>query len=551
MSARGASEGRGVAGARTTRAALEAELRDLRARLADAEATLHAIGNDDVDALVVTSREGGAPQIVMLEGATAPYRDFVESMREGALTVTEDGIILHANRCFTEMIGRAEVVGAGLGDFLEEGSDLRTLLQNAGGEVSTAEVFLRNAHGEPTPVELSVHLLPLQGARRIGVTVSQRASMSAVQRVTGSGTTGGQAPSSLALHTVVEHLPVGVVLVDARSGSITYANRHAEQILGRPLVGPDRPVAYTELTAWRPDGTIVEPEQHVVTRVLRGEGALREDIARVRGDGTIVQTRVSAVPVLDDAGELASVVLAFDDTTDEWLARTERDANERFRELFLGILGHDLRDPLSALVTGSTLLRQVGELSPTQSRIVDRLHASAHRMARMVNQILDFTSSRLGGGIPLKRRTMSLHDLVRALVAERQLEGGGSRIEVELAGDGTGEWDPDRLGQVLSNLLGNALTHGRPDGVVRVSARGAPGSVTLVVHNEGTPIPRELIPLIFDPFRRADVGKGGHGLGLGLYIAQQIVHGHGGTLTVDSTEADGTTFTAVLPRAPE
>jgi signal transduction histidine kinase len=292
----------------------------------------------------------------------------------------------------------------------------------------------------------------------------------------------------------------------------------------------------------------VEPEQLLVARVIRGEGPVREDLARVRGDGTIVQTRAAAVPVLDDRGDLVSVVLAVDDVTDEWLARIERDENERFRELFIGMLGHDLRDPLAALVTGTSFLRDVGTLSPSQGRIVERLASSAQRMGRMVDQILDFTRSRLGGGITLVRSPMSLHELVSALVGEQLTRHASAHIDVELQGTGMGHWDPDRMGQVVSNLLSNALRYGKLDGQVRVSVRDETADVRLEVHNEGAPIPAEVLPFLFDPFRRGNTRSHKDGLGLGLYIAQQIVRAHGGALTVESSEGSGTTFTLVLPR---
>jgi PAS domain S-box-containing protein len=343
-------------------------------------------------------------------------------------------------------------------------------------------------------------------------------------------------------------VPVGIILVDARSGGTTYANRHAERILGRTLNDTERPISTVDLTAWRPDGSIVEAERLLVSRALRGDCAVREDLARVREDGSTVQIRATAVPIHDDEGRAAAVVLALDDTTDEWLARTERDANERFRELFIGMLGHDLRSPLSSVVTGACVLRRAGDLNATQERTVERLERAGERMGRMVEQMLDFARSRLGGGIPVVCRPTSMHDLVRAIVAEVQPEQGPSRIDLELEGDGEGEWDPDRLGQVVANLVGNALTHGAQDGRVSVRVRGEPGSVTLQVHNDGPPIPENLLPVMFDPFRRAEVNGRGQGLGLGLYIAKQIVHAHGGALTVESSADAGTTFTVTLPR---
>lgn len=221
---------------------------------------------------------------------------------------------------------------------------------------------------------------------------------------------------------------------------------------------------------------------------------------------------------------------------------------ERFRELFIGVLGHEMRDPLAAIVTGSELLLRKGGLDPFQTRVIERIRESARRMGRMTDDILELTRSRLGGGIPLRRAPTSLADLVRTVVADIQTTQPNRKLEQRAEGETRGDWDPDRLAQVIWNLVGNAVVHGDGGAPVRIVVRGEGTSVRLEVHNEGAPIPPELLPVIFDPFQRAEESRRKHGLGLGLYVAQQIVQTHGGTLTVDSSAENGTTFTAILPR---
>jgi signal transduction histidine kinase len=223
---------------------------------------------------------------------------------------------------------------------------------------------------------------------------------------------------------------------------------------------------------------------------------------------------------------------------------------ERFRELFIGVLGHEMRDPLSAIVTGAELLLERGGLDPFQVRVVERIRDSARRMGRMADDVVELTRSRLGGGIPLHRVPTSLADLVRVAVADIQTAHPGRALEQRVEGETRGEWDPDRLAQVVWNLVGNAIVHGDAGAPVRVLVRGEGTSVRLEVRNAGPPIPPDLLPVIFDPFRRAEESLRRHGLGLGLYIAQEIVQTHGGTLTVDSEAERGTTFTALLPRMP-
>ncbi len=548
MTARSNPSLRGAPGERApTREHLEAELAALRQRLADAEATLQAIGNDEVDALVVVARDRGTEEVRTLAGADSSYRHFVESMRDGAVMVAEYGTILNANPRFAELAACGDVVGRTLGELLETEEDLPTLLQNLGAQTKVVTAAMCRPDDTRVAVELSVTALPLVGPRRIGIIVNSQVPES--RRVSVASSPAGARPVSPALAVLLDHVSLGVIAVDARTRTITYSNRRAEEILGRELSGYRDPISHFELAAWRPDGTIVEPNQILIARVLGGEEPVREDLALVRGDGTIVQTRAAAAPVHDDDGRLASIVLTFDDATEEWLARAEREANERFRELFIGILGHDLRDPLGVLTVGSSMLLRRGALEPEDKRIVERLASSANRMTRMVAQILDFTRARMGDGIPLNRQPTSLHDVVRTVLADSLLSQETSRVALSLAGDGIGDWDADRLAQVVSNLVSNALWHGAPETQVCVSVRDEPRSVRLEVHNEGRPIPEDLLPVIFDPFRRAAVAHNRSGLGLGLYIAQQIVRAHDGTLTVESTAERGTTFTVVLPRA--
>jgi signal transduction histidine kinase len=168
----------------------------------------------------------------------------------------------------------------------------------------------------------------------------------------------------------------------------------------------------------------------------------------------------------------------------------------------------------------------------------------------MIEQILDFTRARIGGGIPLEPRTVELQTLASQLVEE--LEGAAPvPVVLEVRGDTRGEWDADRLGQVLSNLLANAIEHGSPSDPIRIDIDGsAPDVVRIEIWNGGA-IPDALRPTLFDPFRRAAGSRTmeqSRGLGLGLYIVQQVVLAHGGTIDLQSTSTEGTRFLIALPR---
>jgi PAS domain S-box-containing protein len=284
-------------------------------------------------------------------------------------------------------------------------------------------------------------------------------------------------------------------------------------------------------------------------RLFSSEAALQTATGR-RLDVVVTMSLPPEDAVLDRV--LATVI----DISDRKAADAEREARLReaeraltFSETFVGILGHDLRNPLGAIISGSDLLLR----RETNERVfvpVQRIRRSADRMTRMIEQILDLTRARLGGGIPIAPSDVDLAALADQLAQE--LEGAAAQqIVVEAAGDMRGHWDRDRLAQAISNLLGNAVEHGAAGEPVRLSLEGeVPAVVRIRVWNAGA-IPEQILPDLFDPFRRGvpdGRARRSKGLGLGLYIVQQIVQGHGGTIEVRSTAGEGTTFTITIPR---
>jgi signal transduction histidine kinase len=228
----------------------------------------------------------------------------------------------------------------------------------------------------------------------------------------------------------------------------------------------------------------------------------------------------------------------------------EQESVARFREEFIGVIGHDLRVPLSAIMTGAHLLslaRQTAEDRDTATRIL----SSAGRMARMIDDLLDFTRGRLGGGIPIERRLVSTKEVCRHVLEELAASHPGRAIVLGSTGDDRAELDADRIAQMVSNLVGNALRYSPDDSMVRVAIDGdSEDGVTLRVCNQGAPIPPDDLTSVFEPFRRgrAHAPANGSGLGLGLYIVERIARAHGGSVTASSSIADGTCFTVWLPR---
>jgi two-component system sensor histidine kinase/response regulator len=221
----------------------------------------------------------------------------------------------------------------------------------------------------------------------------------------------------------------------------------------------------------------------------------------------------------------------------------------RMNEMFVGILGHDLRTPLGAIVTGAQLLeRQLAD--DKQLRTVRRMVSSAGRMRDMIEQLLDLTRARLGGGLGFasERRNVDVAELVGRIADEVRATAPERQVVVRGSGDFETAADATRLAQLFSNLLSNAIVHGTAGTPVAVTLEGRPDEIVAVVANAGA-IPDDVLPRLFDPFRGNRASSSSHGLGLGLFISQQIVAAHGGTIAVSSNAAQGTSFTVRLPKA--
>ena len=189
-----------------------------------------------------------------------------------------------------------------------------------------------------------------------------------------------------------------------------------------------------------------------------------------------------------------------------------------FREQFMAILGHDLRNPLNAISGNAGLLLRYGGLTEPQRKAINRISISSDRMARMINDLLDFTRARLGGGYPVSRARMNVHDVLRQVVEELEVAHPQRRFELSVSGNGWGDWDADRIAQAASNLVGNAVQYSPEDTPVAVSARDEGDGICVQVHNLGLPIPAERLPQIFDPFVRGveeRSRRGAHGPGAG------------------------------------
>jgi signal transduction histidine kinase len=248
-------------------------------------------------------------------------------------------------------------------------------------------------------------------------------------------------------------------------------------------------------------------------------------------------------------------ITRFNEAVDQTLSDAETryaQKTEQSRELFLGILGHDLRNPLGAIHGLAELIIRSSHAPDRTAQFAAQILISAGRMSHMITDLIELTRVRLGEGIVVSRTAIDIGDICQAVANEMKAMYPDRIFEVDAADAIKGQWDGPRLSQVLSNLVGNAIQHGGKDTPITIKACRCADGMELSVHNEGPPIPPALIPTLFDRFVQGKAGKPSENsapsnLGLGLYIAKEIVTAHGGTITARSAQGEGTFFVAQMP----
>jgi PAS domain S-box-containing protein len=352
------------------------------------------------------------------------------------------------------------------------------------------------------------------------------------------------------LRAVLAQLPVGVLIAQP-GGKLVMSNAAMEGIWGHPFRPSENIPEYAAYQGYHPDGQPYRPEEWPLARsLLQGETILSQPATFIHPDGTRKEIELSSTLVRDaERQAVAGVVVATDVTAHRRLheaLRTEAD----LREKLLGIVSHDLRNPLQAIATSGALLLRAEPLLPVQQKRVGRILTSVQRMDHLIRDLLDFVRVRQGGTLPIQRKRSSLEEACLSVLDELMAAHPDRQILFETQNDLIGDWDLDRMSQLVSNLVTNALKHGAAHSPIRLRVGGEGANVVLEVANQGRPIPPELMPRIFEPFTRA--GTGGDalkGVGLGLFIVHEIVAAHQGRISVNSTAEAGTLFRVVLPRS--
>jgi two-component system CheB/CheR fusion protein len=526
---------------------LEAEVEELRARLREAEDTLSAIRSGEIDALVVTEREG--ERVYTLRSPDRAWRLMIEEMRQGAITATSNGLLLWCNDGFARMLRTSadSLIGSPIRSYVApESSELvEALLSRT--EPGEGEVTLLAADGSPVPAYLAVSALPVEEELVLCLLVTDLTEQKRNEQIL--------ADERLA-RSILEHTAEALVVCDPQ-GRILRASGEAHRLCGRNILlevfgsafplelsDPDTPDAETflarALSGWR----------------LRGVEAV------LNGPGGRLDLMLSAGPLWGTERQVEGCVVTLMDITARRRVEQELEqaweaaaAMNEAKDKFLATLSHELRTPLTPVLAVLSSLESQ-ELDPHGRMAADlaMMRRNIELEARLIDDLLDLTRiSR--GKIDLQREATDLRQVVEHAVRTscgEVMTADRMQVVIELP---PGDWqlwaDSSRLTQVFWNLLNNAVKFTPEGGAIRVHLRReeSPQRLVVEVADTGVGIEPDLLPRIFDAFEQGEPGGTRRsGLGLGLAISKAIVELHGGELSVSSDGKDqGATFTVRLP----
>jgi len=331
---------------------------------------------------------------------------------------------------------------------------------------------------------------------------------------------------------------------------IENANAACAQLVGpnRPIIGRPLREALPELVGQRFFERLNQVQATGQPVAGRGSRVVLE--RRPGGPPEEVFADFIFQPIVEPDGTVTGILVQGHDITEQKRLESELAARMEFDRQLVGIVSHDLRNPLNAIGVGASVLKG-GPLTEHQARVLERMVSAFDRAVRLIRDLLDFTQARASGSIPVSRTDADIREIAEQACEEVQLSHPDRECVLHHSGRAVGNWDADRLLQLIGNLVSNAFEHSPAGTPVTVTTDGGSDILTLAVHNAGDPIPAAERVRLFQPFERGRGSKASvhRSLGLGLYISHLIVTAHGGTIDVQSNPEQGTTFTVRLPYA--
>jgi signal transduction histidine kinase/DNA-binding response OmpR family regulator len=514
------------------------------------------------------ARPGRVVPIIFLTGIDLNRSSILRAYAEGAVDFIQKPIEPEILRAKVSVFAELHRARQRLDDEQTKTGEAHVRSTREAARREAAEVQLRLLAAEKMALEATSRIEEAQRARREFLARAGEALVSSLDYRTTLATVARLAVPDLADWCSVELVEPGttvpsqvaVVHTDPRKVQL------ARDLVERHPPDPNAPTGvpqvirsgkselYTEIPAALLEAGAVDAEHLRLIHELRLESAMIVPLThrdRVLGAMSFVHAdsgrryTESDLAFAEDFARRAAMAI------ENAQAHAALGAALEFQERFVAVLGHDLRNPLAAIDMAAGLLRQRAKIANDAStmHVLDRMKASSIRMSRMIEQVLDLSRIRLAGGLVLSPAPMDLCETLTRIVNELRMAHPSRSIELR-CGPLCGSWDGDRLEQVFSNLVANAVHYGAPEKTVSVDARLENGAVRVDVHNEGEPIPEPLRAGLFDPFRRGTRDSRQAktaGLGLGLFISREIALAHGGSLEVQSSSSEGTTFQVTLP----
>ncbi len=511
------------------------EIESLRSRLNESEETLRAISRGEVDAFVITGESG--TRVYTLEGADKAYRTIIETMNEGAVTLSPDGTILYANSLFARMLGQPLelIIGSMLDRFLVP--DQKVALDDLMGgpqlnDGVRGEVMFVTSEGEVLPAYVAISPLDLEGAGALCLVVTDLSEQKRLdrQRAEELESTVRERTRDLAMFKRLADSSGEGIAISDNDLRITYANEAYEKLYGygRGEALGKRIRDFVLPQDVRDD---ILPE---IDRSYREEGAWSGELEVLRKDGKRLAVLVSASVLFDDECNRLGVVGIVRDISD--IKRFEDEILKANRELdaYAHTVSHDLRSPLSAIVLANEALRDVldDDLETLRAEVAEATAVTGRNVGKAFQLVNDLLSLAVSGQKPAKVEDVEVSEVVRKIVQEHAHTIAERGVSMEISPDlGTVRGSEVQVYQIFANLVSNAISHNdSQQPAVSVVLTGAgPGSHTYQVRDNGSGIPSEMMDKLFLPLAKSD--RSGR-LGIGLPIVKRVLDVYGGEITV-------------------